>query len=312
MQIIKGFARWRLFKFARPAMLVVVSLFLFANVLCPAVRVMALEVPAYQGYVNDYANIISPAMESKLNNALRSFDLSDSTQVAILTIPTLDGDDLADFSIRTAAKWKIGQKNKDNGVLLLVAQKERKIRIEVGRGLEPVLTDLLSGRIVDNIISPYFKQGRFDDGFAAGAGAIIKATRGEFKGDAIAYGRGASHFGRQRRAEPSPLFKFLFFGLALTAFLGSNSRKLGLLAGGVLFPLAFIFGLLPVGALFLLILIPVGAFGGWLLPLFLAGMFRGGGYYGGMGGFGGGGMGGGGFSGFGGGGFGGGGASGGW
>lgn len=289
----------RLFKF-------VVVVLLFVNVLSTVSLVMALEVPAYHGYVNDYANIISPAMESKLNNALRSFDLSDSTQVAILTIPTLDGDDLADFSIRTAAKWKIGQKGKDNGVLLLVAKKEHKIRIEVGRGLEPVLTDLLSGRIVDNVISPYFKKGRFDDGFAAGTGAIIQATRGEFKGDAI------RHLGRQRRAEPSPLFKFLFFGLVLTAFLGSNSRKLGLLAGGIIFPLAFILGLLPVGALFLLFLIPVGAFGGWLLPLFLAGMFRGGGYYGGMGGFGGGGMGGGGFGGFGGGGFGGGGASGGW
>jgi uncharacterized protein len=268
---------------------------------------LALEVPAYHGYVNDYADMISPAMEAKLNQALQAFNLTDSTQVAVLTIPSLDGDALEDFSVRTASKWQIGQKNKDNGVLLLVSKNDHKIRIEVGRGLEPVLTDLLTGRIVDNLISPYFKSGRFDDGFASGVGAIIQASRGEFKGDGI------RRLGRRRRAEPSPLLKFLFFGLALTAFLGSNSRRLGLLAGGLLFPLAFVFGLLPVGALLLLFLIPVGAFGGWLLPLFLAGMFRGGGYYGGgMGGFGGGGMGGGGFGGFGGGGFGGGGASGGW
>lgn len=273
--------------------------------LCLGTLAQALDVPAYHGYINDYANMISPAMKAKLDRALRSFDLTDSTQVAVLTIPTLAGDDLAEFSVRTASKWQVGQKGKDNGVLLVVAKAEHKIRIEVGRGLEPVLTDLLSGRIIDNIISPYFKSGRFDDGFAAGVGAIIKATRGEFKGDGI------RRLGRRRGAEPSPLLKFLFFGIALTAFLGSNSRRLGLLAGGLLFPLAFVFGLLPVGALFLLFLIPAGAFGGWLLPLFLAGMLRGGSYYGGgMGGFGGGA--GGGFGGFGGGGFGGGGASGGW
>ncbi len=271
--------------------------------------VQALDVPAYHGYVNDYAEMISPAMEGKISRALQSFELTDSTQIAVLTVPTLDGDALEDFSIRTAAKWGIGQSGKDNGVLVLVVRDDHKIRLEVGRGLEPILTDLLTGRIVDNVISPYFKSGRFDDGFAAGLGAIIKACRGEFKGD------GGRRLVRQRRSEPSPLLKFLFFGLALTAFLGSNSRRLGMLAGGLLFPLAFFFGLLPsLGLVFLLFLIPVGAFGGWLLPLFLAGMFRGGGGYygGGMGGGFGGGLSGGGFGGFGGGGFGGGGASGGW
>lgn len=267
----------------------------------------ALDVPEFHGYVNDYAHMISKPMQEKLERALQSFDLTDSTQVAVLTIPTLDGDSLEDFSIRTASKWQIGQKGKDNGVLLLVVKDDHKIRIEVGRGLEPVLTDLLTGRIIDNVITPYFKRGRFDDGFAAGVGAIIQASRGEFKGT------GARQRAMHRGGEPSPLFKFLFFGMAITAFLGSNSRRLGLIAGGLLFPLAFLFGLLPsLGLLFLLFLVPLGAFGGWLLPLFLAGMFRGGGGYfgGGMGGFGGGG--GGGFGGFGGGGFGGGGASGGW
>ncbi len=251
--------------------------------------------------------------ETRLERALQSFDLSDSTQIAILTIPSLEGDALEDFSIRTVDQWKIGQKSKDNGVLLLVSKKDRKIRIEVGRGLEGVLTDLLSGRIIDTVITPYFKAGNFDKGLEAGASAIIQATRGEFKA-------GKSDQRSRRGKEPSPLFKFLFFSIALIAFLGNISRPLGAVAGGLVFPLAFLLGLPPTfGLLTLLVLIPAGALGGFALPLLLSGFFRHSGrsgYYGG--GFGGhrsglgGGFGGSSFGGFGGGGFGGGGASGGW
>lgn len=269
----------------------------------------ALEVPAFRGYVNDYADMISPGMEAKIERALQSFELSDSTQVAILTIASLEGDALEDFSIRTVDKWGVGQKGKDNGVLLLVVKNDRKARIEVGRGLEGVLTDLLAGRIIDGVITPAFRAGRFDQGFAAGVGAIIDATRGEFKGT-----------GRVRKSgkEPPPVVSYLFVGLLMLAFLGSISKKLGAGAGAVLLPLAVFGGLGPgVGLLFLLLMIPVGVLAGLVLPLLLNSLFIGGGYShgGGFGsgrGYGGGGFGGGGFGGFGGGGFGGGGASGGW
>jgi uncharacterized protein len=281
------------------------GLLLVACILGLGSLALALDVPPYKGYVNDYADMISPQEEMKLERALQSFELTDSTQVAILTIPSLEGDSLEDFSIRTVDQWKVGQKGKDNGVLLLVVKNDKKIRIEVGRGLEPVLTDLLSGRIIDGVISPYFKTGRFDQGIEAGVAAIVQATRGEFKADRP--GAGA-----RRGDEPPPLlFQFLFFGLFLVAFLGRIWRPLGVIGGAVLFPLALLFGLLPFSFLLLLLLIPAGAFGGWLLPFFMAGMMRGGGvgYYGGGHG---GSLGGGGFGGFGGGGFGGGGASGGW
>lgn len=280
------------------------------SLLFPLSWAFGLEVPKYQGYVNDYADMISPTSKMKIERALQSFDLSDSTQIALLTIPSLDGDSLEDFSIRAVEQWGIGQKGKDNGVLLLIVRNDRKIRIEVGMGLEPILTDLLTGRIIDTVISPSFKAGKFDEGIEGGLGAIIQASRGEFKAD--------TKVRRPRQHnDPSPLFKFLFFGMAIVAFLGQQSRKLGAAAGGLLFPLALLFGLLPFGLFALLFLIPFGAVGGWLLPLFLAAAFknRGSHYYGGMGGFGGrGGFGGGGggFGGFGGGSFGGGGASGGW
>lgn len=284
-------------------------------VIFAAANAGALDVPSYRSYVNDYGNMISPQMENRLEQYLASFDRSDSTQVAILTIPSLEGETLEDFSIRVVGQWKVGQQGRDNGILLLVSKADRKIRIEVGYGLEGVLTDLLSGRIIDAVITPYFKTGQLDQGFEAGVAAIIQATRGEFKADS------SRRYGASGRAgEPSPLFKFLFFGIVAVIFIGSNSRLGGIISGGLLFPVAFLGGLLPSLGFALLLLVLVGSLGGWLLPLILANFFRsggmggfgGGGYYGGRrGGFGGG-RGGGGFGGFGGGGFGGGGASGSW
>ena len=261
----------------------------------------ALTVPQYQGYVTDLAGMISPAERQRLEQTLLAFDQSDSTQIAVLTIPSLEGDALEDFSIRTVEAWKIGQKSKDNGVLLLVSKGDRKIRIEVGRGLEGVLTDLLAGRIVDQIITPRFKANQLDEGFEAGVSAIISAARGEFQGS------GSSRL-PQGKSGQSSLFGYLIFFAILVGFLGRLSKPVGALTGAVLLPFfAFLGVSSPLGWLILLLLIPGGALLGLLLPILFAnaasgGFFLGGGFGGGDSGFGG----------FGGGGFGGGGASGGW
>ena len=273
---------------------------LFACIPAPA---KALEVPQYQGYVTDLAGMISQAERQKLEQTLLAFEQSDSTQIAVLTIPSLEGDALEDFSIRTVEAWKIGQKGKDNGVLLLVSKGDRKVRIEVGRGLEGVLTDLLAGRIVDQIISPRFKAGQMDEGFEAGVSAIISGVRGEFKGT------GSSR--RAHRNGQSSLLNYLIFFAILVGFLGRMSKPVGAVSGAVLLPLfAFLGVSSALGWLLLLLLIPAGALLGLLLPLLFANAGGGGFYMGGGGGFGSGGSGG--FGGFGGGGFGGGGASGGW
>lgn len=264
----------------------------------------ALEVPQYQGYVTDLAGMISPGERQRLEQMLLAFDRSDSTQIAVLTIPSLEGEALEDFSIRTVEAWKIGQKGKDNGVLLLVSKGDRKVRIEVGRGLEGVLTDLLAGRIVDQIISPRFKAGRLDEGFEAGISAIISGARGEFQST------GQDPRRVPRKGSQSSLFNYLIFFAILVGFLGRLSKPVGALTGALLLPLfAFLGVSSPLGWLILLLLIPGGALLGLLLPLLFANAGRGGGFYLGGGGFGGGG---GGFGGFGGGGFGGGGASGSW
>ena len=144
-----------------------------------------LDVPPLKGYVNDYANMMSQETRAQLERELKDFEQSDSTQVVILTVESIEGDVLESFSIRVAEKWKIGQKGKDNGVILLAVKKERKTRIEVGRGLEGQLTDLTAGRIVQLVINPQFKRGDFNAGFTSGIRAVIDATRGEFKADKV-------------------------------------------------------------------------------------------------------------------------------
>ena len=244
------------------------SFFLLLFLAAPAV---ALEVPALQGYVNDYAALIAPEAKAKLENDLRAFEQSDSTQVVILTVPSLEGEDLEGFSIRVATTWKIGQQTKDNGVLLLVAKQERKIRIEVGKGLEGVLTDLLSGRIIDLVIKPNFKRGDYSGGLVAGVAAIIDATRGEFKGDA--HRPTAQH----KKGAPSFLTLLLFLGILLL-FLGSLSRTLGGITGAAGLPLITHLGLLPVGLTALIILGLIGFGLGFVLPaLFSAGRVSSGG-----------------------------------
>jgi uncharacterized protein len=140
----------------------------------------ALDVPQLRGRVNDYAGVLSPAAAQTLESKLEEFERSDSTQIVVLTVPGLGGDSLEDFSIRVAESWKIGHKGKDNGVILLIARDDRKLRIEVGRGLEGKLTDLMAGRIIRNEITPRFKAGDFDGGINAGVGAIMALVRGEY------------------------------------------------------------------------------------------------------------------------------------
>jgi len=268
-----------------------------------------LDVPKLEGYVNDYASMISPQARSELERELRSFEQTESTQIVILTIPSLDGDPIEDFGIKVAESWKIGQKGKDNGVILIVSKQDRKVRLEVGRGLEGKLTDLMAGRIVDLVIKPRFKRGDFDGGFLAGVSALIDVAHGEFTAEGNQ--RPPRHEGFSR------LVTFLIFGGIVLLVLGSISRIMGGVAGAVGLPVLVHVAGISTGIVVLIVLAALGFGAGLLLPLlFSAGSaYRGGGFGPGGGffgtGAGGGSFGGGGFGG-GGGDFGGGGASGDW
>jgi uncharacterized protein len=246
-----------------------IALFILA-LLC-ASSAHALDVPKLGGYVNDYANMITPSAKIELERELYSFEKADSTQIVILTIPSLEGEVMEEFSIRVAEAWKIGHKGKDNGIIFIVAKQDRKMRIEVGRGLEGRLTDLMAGRIVDLVVKPRFKRGDFDGGFTAGVSSLIDATRGEFKVDAPQ--------GPVRREKSSQLLTFLIFGGILILILGSISRILGGVAGSIALPaMAHFSGFSPgLGVVVLLALLGFGA--GLLLPLLFSagGHYRGGG-----------------------------------
>ncbi len=143
----------------------------------------ALEVPPHpDGYISDRAELLSPSAKAQLEAMLRDFEVQTSNQVVVATFPSLEGESLEDFSIQLAEAWKIGQQGKDNGVIFLIFKLDRKMRIEVGYGLESVLSDALAGQIIRDVVTPHFRQGRMETGIAAGLAAILEAIEGEYQG----------------------------------------------------------------------------------------------------------------------------------
>lgn len=280
---------------------------LLCLLILPAGQLLALEVPPLTGRVNDQAGILAPATVAQLENSLSLFEQEQSTQIVVLTIPSLAGDSLEEFSLKVAETWQIGQKSKDNGALLLIARDERKIRIEVGYGLEGSLTDLVSGRIIRDVITPQFRNGNFDQGVINGTAAMMAAVKGEFTADQPATGQGDNNI------DPGDLLMPFLIVMFFAGRIFGRHKWVTATIGGIAAPLL---GLLAFGMVWLIILalIPIGFIAGFLIAAVAgaAGSGRhsgpwisGGGFGGSSGGFGGG------FSG-GGGGFGGGGASGGW
>ncbi len=115
-------------------------------------------------YIQDYASVLKPETKQQLNTLGRTLEKKTQAQLVVVTVPSLNGASLEDYSLSLFRSWGIGAKNKNNGVLLLVAVKDRKSRIEVGYGLEGLLPDGKTGRIQDQYMLPYFKQGRYNDG----------------------------------------------------------------------------------------------------------------------------------------------------
>ena len=141
--------------------------------------IFALSVPSLTSPIVDNANLISDGVEQNINNQLE--DLSDSTgiQLAVLTIPTLEGEVLESYSMKVAETWELGSAEKDTGVLLLIALEERSIRIEVGYGLEGVLTDTKCGLIIRNVIAPEFRNGNYQAGIVNAVNNMVGLVKGD-------------------------------------------------------------------------------------------------------------------------------------
>ncbi|MEM5948472.1 TPM domain-containing protein [Spirochaetia bacterium 38H-sp] len=146
-------------------------------VLLLPVFAFSLDIPDRpSSYVNDFAGVLSSDTRANLESLLYDYEMQTGNQLVILTISSLDGEAIEDFSIRLAERWKIGQKDRDNGIIFLVAVNDRQARIEVGYGLEAVLTDAYSSAILNDYVFPHFKSGDYDAGIIAGVSQIVALT----------------------------------------------------------------------------------------------------------------------------------------
>ena len=231
---------------------------LIALLFLPTLALAAPKFPPLTGRVVDDAQILSPAAEQKLDAELAALEQKTGHQLVVATLPSLQGYEIEDYGYQLLRTWGIGQKGKDDGVILIVAPSEKKVRVEVGYGLEPVLTDALSSLIIQRKILPAFKAGKFEQG-------VVDGT------EAIAAQLGLPEDEARAQAEQ--------------AFTAQNQAASSEDRGGV--PILFV-----IFAVFWVLAALMKMFGGgrrqsglwWLLPLLFSGGGRGGG-----GGFGGGG-----------------------
>ncbi len=141
------------------------------------------KIPKLFKRITDFTNTLTASELATIESELARFEDSTSTQVLVVMVSSVGGEAIEEFALRTAEANQIGQKQRDNGVLLLIAKDDRKIRIEVGYGLEGVLTDALSGQIIRREIAPAFKVGQYYEGIRAGVEAIMLASRNEYKAE---------------------------------------------------------------------------------------------------------------------------------
>ena len=278
-------------------------------------NVSALDVPARPTDIPvvDQTNTLNDQQKTALAEQIAAERSASGNQIAILVIPSLENDALEDYSLRVAREWGVGTGENNNGVLLLIAKDDRKLRIEVGTGLEGALTDVQAGRIIRNDIAPLFREDKYAEGIQAGLTSIIAAVNGEYVASVTDDESGSSF----------PWEFVLVFGFFALSWLGSILARtkswwaggiVGGAAGGII---GLIAGSLIVGAIGVVALAIIGL----ILDKIVSANYKshasrgdkpswwaGGGFLGGGGPR----SGGGGFGGFGGGGFGGGGSSGGW
>lgn len=213
--------------------------FLLLTALVPSYVHAYVSPGAPDGYVNDFADILSEDAELALEEELASYEASTTIEIAVVTVPSLDGDDVAAYANELGREWGIGQQESNNGVLVLVAPNDRKIRIEVGYGLEGAIPDITAGRIIDELMLPAFREDDYETGIASGVEAIEMLGNGESFPDVPS-------------EDNDELLGTLFFGLifgfnillALVSILARSKSwwlggVLGVLGGGIL---GFAFG----------------------------------------------------------------------
>jgi len=223
------------------------------------VRVHPLPAPPkLQGYVNDDARMLTADQAQTLERLLAGFERETTHQLVVLTVPSLYGEDIEGFSMRVAEAWKIGKKGKDDGVIMIVAPSDRRVRIEVGYGLEGTLTDAKSSRIIREAMLPRFSSGDYYDGILAGVQAIRTVVSGE---SAV----------QRPSSIPESLLPLGLLALFIGAVLGMTHWVIGVLFGSALgLAIPLLLGMTPVKGLLGLL---VGGIIGLIAPFFLRLLF---------------------------------------
>lgn len=178
-----------------------------------------VKIPKLLRRVTDFTNTLTQSELESLERDLAAFEDSTSNQLVVVMLPTIGDAAIEDFAMRTVEANRPGQKGKDNGILLLIAKDDRKLRIEVGYGLEGVLPDGLAGQIIRREITPHFREGDYYGGIRAGVDAIMRATRNEYKAEPA-------------QSEGSGTIALFIFLIVFFFFLRAITRSRGLTRGG--------------------------------------------------------------------------------
>lgn len=158
--------------------LVIISIFISFGILLPLLAQEKFPEPV--GFINDFAELISREDKNKLETLFSELQNKTTAEIAVVTIETTQPLDIETYAVKLFEKWGIGKKGKDNGLLLLVALKDRKVRIEVGYGLEGAVPDVLAKQIISNTIIPYFKKGNYSAGIVQGSQALVSLVAKEY------------------------------------------------------------------------------------------------------------------------------------
>ncbi len=237
----------------------------FCKYACGFLLLMPLCVHAYTspgqpaGFVNDFSNLLSDTTEISLEERLAAFNASTTIEIAVVTVPSLDGESIETYANALFRDWGIGKKETNNGILLLIAPQERHVRIEVGYGLEGAMPDIQAGYIIDNIITPAFKQGAYEDGILQGVTGIMTVLQGQ------AFKPSKLNVLLEDKFEPVLLVGFIIIVTILEWFAGllASTKSwwlggiVGVVAGGVM---GIWFGFLYTGIILMVISGAIGLF----------------------------------------------------
>lgn len=225
--------------------------------------VLALDVPPLSGRIVDLAHLLPADVAASLSAELAEHERKTGNQIAVLTLPSLEGEPLEEFSHRVSTTWKLGRKGTDNGVLVLVVPGERRIRIEVGYGLEGTLTDAKSSQIIRREIVPHFKAGNFAGGIAAGVEAIMGTIEGTYTLPTETRTRSD-----QNGPWESVLIAIVIGALVGGSLFGGQLKGMGSAISGLL---SFVLAL-PSGLKFALLAAVLGMFAALIIASLLGGM----------------------------------------